>query len=82
MRKALAPVLIHLALVGAHQALAAATRGGPLGVPRTLFPASNWWHVDISQAPVDPGSAADISFVGISRGLHPDVGGSAGGQDI
>lgn len=82
MRRVLAPILLLLALVAAHQALAAATRGGPLGVPLPLFPASNWWNLDISQAPVDPGSAAFVSFIGTSRGLHPDFGGYAGGQDI
>jgi len=82
MQRVLAPVLILLALVATHQALAEVTRGGPLGVPLPLFPASNWWNQDISQAPVDPDSAAYVSFVGISRGLHPDFGGYGGGQDI
>ncbi len=82
MRRVLAPILIVLALVAAHRALAAAARGGPLGVPLPLFPSSNWWNVDISQAPVDPASAAYIAFIGASLGLHPDFGGYAGGQDI
>jgi len=68
--------------VAGPQALADAIRGGPLGVPIPLLPASNWWNLDISEAPVDPGSPGYISFIGSSRGLHPDFGGYAGGQDI
>jgi hypothetical protein len=41
---------------------------------RQLFPGSNWWNQDISTAPVDPGSAAFIAFIGASRTLHPDFG--------
>ncbi len=80
MRRLLAPALLVLGLVATHQALADATRGGPLGVPLPLFPAGNWWNLDVSQAPVDPASAGYISFIGSSRGLHPDFGGYAGGQ--
>ncbi len=40
-----------------------------------VFPADNWWNLDIRQAPVDPGSAAFIAFVGGTRKLHPDFGG-------
>jgi hypothetical protein len=48
------------------------------------FPADNWWNADVSQAPVDPSSAAYIAFIdnGGERHLHPDVGGDAGGTDI
>ncbi len=48
-------------------------RGGSLGgfVP---FPADNLWNQDISNAPVDPNSAALINFIGTSVGLHPDFG--------
>jgi hypothetical protein len=55
---------------------AAATQGGALGVPNPLFPASNWWNADISQAPVDTNSTNFINFLGGSgRALHPDFGG-------
>ncbi|HEU4687178.1 MAG TPA: hypothetical protein VFS23_02400 [Vicinamibacterales bacterium] len=54
--------------------LAAATLGGPLP---TLFPADNWWNVDVSAAPVDPKSSSFISFIGTTRTLHPDFGGEA-----
>lgn len=39
-----------------------------------LFPSSNWWNEDISAAPVDPNSAAYVTFIGTTRGLHPDFG--------
>ncbi len=44
------------------------------------FPSDNWWNLDISNAPVDPNSAAYISFVnnGLARRLHPDFGGPYG----
>ena len=59
--------------------LAAATLGGPLPGPLPLFPADNWWNVDISTAPLDPSSSSFISFInnGSTRRLHPDFGGEA-----
>jgi hypothetical protein len=59
-----------------------ATIGGPMPVPLPLFPADNWWNLDISAAPVDPASASFISFIGTTRALHPDFGGDAGSVDI
>jgi hypothetical protein len=53
----------------------AAIQGGALPPPLPLFPRDNWWNLDISTAPVDPGSAAFISFVGATRGMHPAFGG-------
>jgi len=41
---------------------------------RQLFPADNWWNQDISTAPVDPQSDAYITFIGRTRGAHPDFG--------
>lgn len=52
-------------------------RNGPLPGPLPLFPPDNWWNVDISSAPVDPNSASFISFIGPTRGMHPDLGGDA-----
>ncbi len=51
--------------------------GGALPTPLPLFPPDNWWNIDISGAPVDPGSADFISFInnGGTRPLHPDFGG-------
>jgi len=41
---------------------------------RLLFPADNWWNVDISTAPVDSQSSAYIDFIGRTRTSHPDFG--------
>jgi hypothetical protein len=41
---------------------------------RQLFPADNWWNQDITNAPVDPQSDAFITFIGRTRGAHPDFG--------
>lgn len=49
--------------------------GGPLTVPQPLFPPTNWWNLDISQAPLDPGSGAFINHIGPGTSLHPDFGG-------
>jgi hypothetical protein len=56
---------------------AAATLNGALPGPLPLFPRSNWWNADVSQAPLDPSSANFISFIGTTRRLHPDFGGEA-----
>ena len=63
---------------------AAATLNGVLPGPLPLFPRTNWWNVDVSQAPVDPSSASFISFIGTTRRLHPDFGGevSPGSDEI
>jgi hypothetical protein len=55
--------------------VAASIQGGALPTPLPLFPPDNWWNLDISAAPVDPGSTAFINFVGATKGLHPDFGG-------
>jgi hypothetical protein len=49
---------------------------------RRVFPADNWWNLDISAAPVDPRSGALIGFISgrsatnptAVRRLHPDFG--------
>ena len=54
-------------------------RSGPL--PQSpLFPADNWWNLDISNWPVDSNSSSYIAFINNSgtRRLHPDFGGNAG----
>jgi hypothetical protein len=56
---------------------AAATLNGALPGPLPLFPRTNWWNADVSQAPIDPASANFISFIGTTRALHPDFGGEA-----
>ncbi|MEO6326424.1 MAG: hypothetical protein ABIT01_16360 [Thermoanaerobaculia bacterium] len=59
-------------------AVAQAVPGGPLPGPNPLFPADNWWNVDVTSAPVDLKSAALIAHIGGTRALHPDFGGDAG----
>jgi hypothetical protein len=67
--------LLALALgLGAAVATAAAVPGGPLPAP--LAAAFDPWRADVSAAPVDPSSSAFITFLGATRGLHPDFGGS------
>jgi hypothetical protein len=41
---------------------------------KALFPATNWWNQDVSQAPLDVASDAFINYIGPTRGLHPDFG--------
>ena len=55
-------------------------QGGPLPGPLPLFPSDNWWNVDVSRAPLDPASESFLSFIGRSRGLHPDFGGDVLGS--
>jgi hypothetical protein len=84
------PPEVRLAVAGAFLAAATvtlaatATIGGTLPGPLPLFPANNWWNLDISNAPVDPRSSSFISFVGTTRPLHPDFGGdvTSGSVDI
>src|SRR5258708_942496 len=66
-----------LALAAMYRPLPAAgqTVGGALPQPLPLFPRDNWWNIDISNAPLDPNSANFISWIGSSRGMHPDFGG-------
>jgi len=74
-------LLFALLLLSAATAFAA-TEGGAIPVPLPLFPANNWWNVDVSAAPVDGSSGSFITFIGGTTGLHPDFGGDAGGGDV
>ena len=73
-----------VACVLAATVIAEAQLGGLLPGPLPLFPRSNWWNLDVSAAPVDTNSSSYISFIGTSRGAHPDFGGEAspGSVDI
>ncbi|MBS0447232.1 MAG: hypothetical protein JSR59_14935 [Proteobacteria bacterium] len=53
--------------------------GAPPPAPLPVFPPTNWWNLDITTAPVDPGSAGYIAYInnGGTRPLHPDFGGEA-----
>ncbi len=46
--------------------------------PLPVFPATNWWNLDISAAPVDGNSANFINFIGGGTFVHPDFGGTDG----
>ena len=50
---------------------------GTLPGPFSLFPATNWWNLDVTSWPLDPNSSSFLSFInnGGSRKLHPDFGG-------
>jgi hypothetical protein len=56
-------------------------KNGPLPGPLPLHPANHWWNTDVSQAPLDSNSQAFINFIGATRRLHPDMGGSAHEDD-
>ena len=66
--------LLALAVVLSTPPALRAQPGGPLP---PLFPADNWWNVDVSRAPVDPRSDQIIGFIGSNTRLHPDFGGDA-----
>ncbi len=55
---------------------------GPPPAPLPVFPATNWWNLDISSAPVATGSPGYIAFInnGGTRKLHPDFGGEVSPQ--
>ena len=55
--------------------VAAGTSGGAIPAPLPIFPADNWWNLDVSTAPLDPASASYINFIGPTRTMHPDFGG-------
>lgn len=66
-----------LSLLFALPAFAQVERGGTLP---PLFPANNWWNVDVSNAPLAPQATQDaiINFIGPTDGLRPDFGGDDG----
>jgi hypothetical protein len=68
-------MLVATAALGGLVAAAASTLGGALPGPLPVFPADNWWNLDISTAPIAPSSAGYITFIGSTRTMHPDFGG-------
>ena len=81
MRTALIAAALATATVALVSAAAPPVLTGPLGA-RQVFPATNWWNLDISQAPLDPASANFINFVSgrspsnptATARAHPDFG--------
>jgi hypothetical protein len=73
-------VVATIPVVSAQQCPATVpVEGATPPAPLPLFPSDNWWNADISEAPVDGGSASYIAFInnGGTRRLHPDFGGEA-----
>src|SRR5262245_38319770 len=79
-RRALLPALC-LAAAAVVAAAAPPVLLEPL-VGRMVFPATNWWNTDISQAPIDAQSSQLINWISGRTGgnttavrrLHPDFG--------
>ncbi len=69
---------LFIALIAISALAQAPVRGGELPAPLPLFPPTNWWNADITQAPVDANSSAFIAYIGATRGMHPDFGGDSG----
>jgi hypothetical protein len=77
----LARVVFVASGVTGQPVLGGALPGSP---PGALFPADNWWSVDVSGAPVDANSDAYVQFINNCAGccptggrrLHPDFGGN------
>jgi hypothetical protein len=69
--------LLPLFVLLAAPSLSAATQGGAIDVPLPLFPANNWWNIDVSNAPMDGSASTYLNYIGLTRGLHPDFGGNA-----
>ncbi len=61
---------------------AVSTIGGTLPGPLPLFPADNWWNLDVSGLPLDPNSDAFMNFVGRTRQSHPDFGGNVSTNSV
>jgi hypothetical protein len=57
-------------------------QGGSIPLPLPLFPPNNWWNTDVSNAPTDLNADAYLTYIGKTKGLHPDFGGDAGGGDV
>jgi hypothetical protein len=80
-----------LALLVATLATTAAVGGGTAasGAGRTLpgtdcpvFPATSYWHADVSRLPVHPRSEQWLANMSADRDLHPDFGPSYGAQPV
>jgi hypothetical protein len=66
-------VAVSIAVVAVLAAAAPPVLLEPL-TGRQVFPATNWWNLDVSAAPVDSGSAQFVSWIGPAKRLHPDFG--------
>lgn len=81
MRRALLCLLSTVLVLGCLSSSSPSYGRTTLAVAGTTcptFPASNWWHADISKLPVHPRNAAWLSRMSAARSLHPDFGPSYG----
>ena len=63
MRRLTRARLIPIFLLGALAALdAASSQGGAIPGPLPLFPADNWWNLDVSSAPLDTAFPNSVSW--------------------
>jgi hypothetical protein len=69
-------MLVSMVALGGVVVAAPSVLGGALPGPLPIFPADNWWNLDVSTAPVDPSSSSYIAFIGSTRTTHPDFGGN------
>ena len=71
----LALTLLGLCWLGAASHAGAADILGPnVAIPFPLFPTDNPWNTRVDTLPLDPHSAAYLSSIGLSTGLHADFG--------
>src|SRR3954453_12950608 len=75
-----------VALVGGLLATASGVAsGGTRHLPGTdcpVFPATSYWHADVSALPVHARSAQWLAHMSTDRDLHPDFGPSYGEQPV
>ena len=57
-------------------------QGGVIPINQPLFPANNWWNIDVTNAPTDVNADTYLTYIGKTKGLHPDFGGDAGDGNI
>jgi hypothetical protein len=69
------------AAVGGGTAASGAGRTLP-GTDCPVFPASSFWHADVSSLPVHPRSGQWLANMSADRDLHPDFGPSYGAQPV
>jgi hypothetical protein len=74
--RVLLAMFVSILTLGGAVVAAPSVLGGPLPGPLPIFPADNWWNLDVSTAPIDPASSSYIAFIGSTRTMHPDFGGN------
>jgi hypothetical protein len=81
-RRVSVAVAAAIALLAASPAAATPVAHYLPGTHCTAFPASNYWHADVSRLPVNRNSGAWMSHMSPTRKLHPDFGPSYGAQPV